>query len=50
MAGSTGGVPVLEGAAWSWEPKSCSQFWEGRASVLWDEEVLVLTGTGWSLP
>lgn len=39
-------VLVLEGAARSQELKSCSQLWEGRVSVLWDEEVLVVTGTG----
>lgn len=49
-AGSRGGVPVLEGAAQSQELKSCTWLWEGRLSVLGDEEVLVLTGTGWSLP
>lgn len=49
-AGSRGGVPVLEGAAQSQELKSSSWLWECGVSVLWDEEVLVLTGTGWSLP
>lgn len=41
---------MLEGAARSRELRSSSRLWECGVSVPWDEEVWLLTGTGWSLP